>query len=141
MKRLFPILAVLCVLAGTFTSCNINTPVNFTEVDLMTKWKAQSDVDETAFQYCIFLSDKDDTGEYRLGKMWDEGDDVTETDVDQNFLGNGWFKWKLTGDELMEIHLMDNEGAEIPKYYTITTLNETTLIYEDSFGNSITWKR
>ncbi len=71
--------------------------------------------------------------------MWDEGDDVKESDLTE--LGNGWFKWKLTGDELMEIHLMENGGADIPKYYTITTLSETTLTYEDSFGNSITWKR
>ncbi len=139
MKRLFPILALVCVLAGAMTSCNPN-PVEFDEIELIGRWQAPSDVaPETAFQYCIFLEDKDDTGEYRLGKMWDEGDDVTEEDL--TYLGNGWFKWKLTGDELMEIHLMENGGAEVPKYYTITALSETTLIYEDSFGNEMIWKR
>ncbi len=139
MKRVLSIIAVLCALAGAFTSCNFN-PVEFDEIDLIGRWKAPSDVaPESAFQYCIFLEDKDDTGEYRLGKMWDEGDDVKEEDL--TYLGNGWFKWKLTGDELMEIHLMENGGAEIPKYYTITTLSETTLTYEDSFGKSITWTK
>ncbi len=139
MKRLFPILAVLCVLAGAFTSCNFN-PVEFDEIELIGKWKAPSDVaPESAFQYCIFLEEKDDTGEYRLGKMWDEGDDVKESDLTE--LGNGWFKWKLTGAELMEIHFMEYDWADIPKYYTITTLSETTLTYEDSFGKSITWTK
>lgn len=140
MKRLCSILATCCLLALAFTSCNFNPPVEYNELDLIAKWKAPSDVaPESAFQYCVFLEDKDDTGDYRLGKMWDEGDDVYETDL--TYLGNGWFKWKLTGDELMEIHMMEHDWADVPKYYTITTLSETTLTYEDSFGKSITWKR
>ncbi len=140
MKRLFPILTLLCVLVGAFTSCNFNPPAQFDEIDLIGRWYAPTAVEVmSCYQYCVFLEDKDETGEYRLGKMWDEGEHVFEEDL--TYLGNGWFKWKLTGDELMEIHLMENGGAEIPKYYTITTLSETTLIYEDGFGNSMTWKK
>ncbi len=137
MKRLFPILATICLFAGIFTSCS--PALEFDEIDLFGKWKTESEVaPESDFQYCVFLSDKDDTGEYYLGKMWDEGDDVKESDL--TYLGNGWFKWKLTGDELMEIHLMENGGAEVPKYYTITVLSETTLTYEDG-DKSITWTK
>ncbi len=142
MKRLFPIFAVLCVLAGAFTSC---TPtVEFDEIELIGKWKAPSEsAPASAFQYCIFLEDKDDTGEYRLGKFWDEGEGTYESDLgyDITDLKNGWFKWKLTDNELMEIHLMEYGWAEVPQRYTITTLSAATLTYEDSFGNSITWTR
>ncbi len=138
MKRLFFIFAVLCVVVGAFTSCS--PAVEFDEIELIGKWKAPSDVaPESAFQYCVFLEDKDDTGEYRLGKMWDEGDEVFEDDLTE--LGNGWFKWKLTGDKLMEIQMMEYGWADIIERYTITTLSETTLTYEDSFGNSITWTK
>ncbi len=141
MKRFLFVSLFMATMAMMFTGCMFTpTPDEYDELDLVSRWQAPSDVlPESAFQYCVFLLDKDDTGEYRLGYMWDEGDDVYEEDL--TYLGNGWFKWKLTGDELMEIHLMENGGAQSPKYYTITTLNEVSLTYEDSFGKSITWKR
>ncbi len=141
MKRFLSLPLLMAIMAVMFTGCIFVPETDeYNELDLVSRWKAPSDVaPESDFQYCVFQSDKDETGEYRLGYMWDEGDEVYESDL--TYLGNGWFKWKLTGDELVEIHLMENGGAQIPKYYTITMLNEVTLTYEDSFGKSITWKR
>jgi hypothetical protein len=44
--------------------------------------------------------------------------------------GNGWFQYKLeiSGD-LTEIHFMENGGAEIPKEYIVTMLNDNRLEY------------
>ncbi len=134
-------------MAGAFTSCKPereNEPgeydVEIKPAGLFGKWQAPSiNSSATVPQYCVFLQDKDDTGEYYLGKTWDEGDDVFEEDL--MYLGGGWFKWTLNAAELIEIHLMDNGGAEIPKYYTITDLTNMTLIYEDYAGKTFTWKK
>lgn len=54
---------------------------------------------------------------------------VTEEDVLNDKHGNGWFKWLLEKPQLTEIHLMSNNGGDIPKIYTITKLTDTELQY------------
>jgi len=53
--------------------------------------------------------------------------------------GNGWFKYDLkTSDgNLTEIHLMDNEGAEIPKVYIVSKLKDGALEYYEKDHASI----
>ena len=81
-----------------------------------------------------FTSEKDDTGEYKYGREWNESEDIFESDLLP--YGNGWFKYKLVQSDLTEIHLMDNGGAEVPKVYVVTKLTDTELQYKDNFGTT-----
>ena len=81
-----------------------------------------------------FTNEKDNTGEYKYGREWDESEDVFESDLLP--YGNGWFKYKLVKSDLTEIHLMDNGGAELPKVYVVTKLTAGNLEYKDNFGTT-----
>ena len=56
--------------------------------------------------------------------------------------GNGWFKYKFetSNKNLTEIHLMDNEGAEIPKIYIVSVLTDTDLEYYEEDHKSIKYR-
>lgn len=114
------------------TSCfGPNPPevIKFKEADLLGLWQ------ETGTEaYVRFTSEKDDTGEYKYGREWDESEDIFESDLLP--YGNGWFKYKLVQSDLTEIHLMDNGGAEVPKVYVVTKLTDTELQYKDNFGTT-----
>ena len=98
--------------------------VNFSESDLYGTW--QEDGTEA---YVRFLTAAEDTidGEYKFGYEWD----VKPEDL--IYHGNGWFKWKLVEAELTELHLMDNQGAPIPKIYTVSKLTSTEMLLKDNY--------
>lgn len=112
------------------TSCfGSSEEPTFAENDLLGLWQ------ETGTEaYVRFTSEKDDTGEYKYGREWDESEDIFESDLLP--YGNGWFKYKLVQSDLTEIHLMDNGGAEVPKVYVVTKLTDTELQYKDNFGTT-----
>ena len=119
-------------MGAVVASCSLGTEPTFQENDLLGLWKED---DTEAF--VRFTSEKDSTGVYKFGYEWDEGDGVFESDrtnIDSKY-GNGWFKWQLVKADLTEIHLMEYGGAELPKVYTVTKLNDTELLYEDDFKN------
>ena len=130
MKRRITILGILAVIALAMTSCfnHDNTPT-FAERDLLGLW--QEDGTEA---FMRFTSEKDDTGEYKYGREWDESEDIFESDLLP--YGNGWFKYKLVQSDLTEIHLMDNGGAEVPKVYVVTKLTAGDLEYKDNVGTT-----
>lgn len=118
------------MIAVAMTSCfgPSNEP-DFVEADLLGLWQ------ETGTEaYVRFTSEKDDTGEYKYGREWNESEDIFESDLLP--YGNGWFKYKLVQSDLTEIHLMDNGGAEVPKVYVVTKLTDTELQYKDNFGTT-----
>lgn len=134
MKRVFYFVAVVCLVLLAATGC---TPKD--EVDepvapdaLYGYWKKPN-----ANQYLRFMTEEEDTrdGEYLFGYEFDLDDDVLETDLWEQYHGNGWFKYKMTVNQkdttLHEIILMDNQGADIPKTYIIQSLTATTLSYKD----------
>jgi len=130
MKQRGLIVGILVVVAIMMTSCfgSSNEP-DFVEADLLGLWQ------ETGTEaYVRFTSEKDDTGEYKYGREWDESEDTFESDLKP--YGNGWFKYKLVKSDLTEIHLMDNGGAEVPKIYVVTKLTDTVLQYKDDFGTT-----
>ena len=114
------------------TSCfGPNPPevIKFKEADLLGLWQ------ETGTEaYVRFTSEKDETGEYKYGREWDESEDIFESDLLP--YGNGWFKYKLVQSDLTEIHLMDNGGAEVPKVYVVTKLTAGDLEYKDNYGTT-----
>lgn len=112
------------------TSCfGSSEEPTFMENDLLGLWQ------ETGTEaYVRFTSEKDETGEYKYGREWNESEDIFESDLLP--YGNGWFKYKLVKSDLTEIHLMDNGGAEVPKVYIVTKLTDTELQYKDNFGTT-----
>ena len=111
-------------------SCQ-QTVDNFQKSDLYGTWQAVG-----TQEYVCFLSAEKDTidGDYLYGYEWDEADETEESDMwnPSSYHGNGWFKWKLVEAELKELHLMDNDGAPIPKIYTVTKLTSSELVYKDN---------
>ena len=98
--------------------------------------------------YVRFTEEQSDEEGFLYGREWDE-DDWFETEMTyEEYLiwnreklghpGNGWFKYKFetTDGGLTEIHLMDNEGAEIPMVYIVSKLTDTELeYYEKEYTN------
>ena len=130
MKQRSLVVGILVVVAIMMTSCfgSSNEP-DFVEADLLGLWQEKG-----TEAYVRFTSEKDDTGEYKYGREWDESEDTFESDLKP--YGNGWFKYKLVKSDLTEIHLMDNGGAEVPKIYVVTKLTDTALQYKDDFGTT-----
>ena len=124
MKKSILRIALVAMVGAVVASCGMEP--TFQENDLLGLW--QEDGKEA---FVRFTSEKDSTGVYKYGCEWDEGDGVFESDLTK--YGNGWFKWQLVKADLTEIHLMEYGGAELPKVYTVTKLNDTELKYEDDF--------
>ena len=130
MTRKLIFSATLIVVAIAMTSCfNIDNTPSFAERDLLGLW--QEDGTET---FVRFTNEKDDTGEYKYGREWDESEDIFESDLLP--YGNGWFKYKLVQSDLTEIHLMDNGSAIAPKIYQVVKLNAAELQYKDAQGTT-----
>ena len=125
----------------------------YNDADLIGRWQAPSESDlapEGNYQYCVFQAARDQETMKRFGYMWDMGDhadwDYSQGDYEQFLLteelhGNGWFLWKINGDELEEYHFMSEGWATVPKVYTIVTLDQSTLVYKDSFGKRRTFTK
>ena len=130
MKKNSLVLGILVFVSVVMTSCfgPSNEP-SFVEADLLGLWQ-----EEGTEAYVRFTSEADETGEYKYGREWDEGDDVSEGDLTP--YGNGWFKYKLVKSDLTEIHLMDNGGANIPKVYQVVKLTAGELEYRDEYKNT-----
>mgnify|MGYP003479139250 FL=1 len=130
MKTNIKQFGILTIIVIAMTSCfNTTEEPTFVEADLLGLWQEKG-----TEAYVRFTNEKDDTGEYKYGREWDESEDIFESDLLP--YGNGWFKYKLVKSDLTEIHLMDNGGAEIPKIYVVTKLTDTELQYKDNFGTT-----
>lgn len=130
MKTSIKHLSILAVIIIAMTSCfNTIEEPTFVETDLLCLWQEKG-----TEVYVRFTNEKDNTGEYKYGREWDESEDVFESDLLP--YGNGWFKYKLVKSDLTEIHLMDNGGAELPKVYVVTKLTAGNLEYKDNFGTT-----
>jgi hypothetical protein len=133
MKKRTILFGVLAIVAMVMISCQSDKPT-FQEADLLGLWQENG---QEAF--VRFTAEKDSTGEYKYGREWDESDDMSESDLKP--YGNGWFKYKLVKSDLTEIHLMDNDGAEIFKVYTVLHLTEDVLEYKDDRGITTTFTK
>lgn len=133
MKKRTILFGVLAIVAMVMISCQSDKPT-FQEADLLGLWQENG---QEAF--VRFTAEKDSTGEYKYGREWDESDDMSESDLKP--YGNGWFKYKLVKSDLTEIHLMDNDGAEIFKVYTVLHLTEDVLKYKDDRGITTTFAK
>lgn len=104
----------IILLAALVTGCVPSTPtVSYDENLLYGEWQ------EGTVHY-VFK----EGGE---GYTWDTSEDITEEEASP-------FTWSLNNDQLLLTHTLWN-GTIVPKTYTITTLNQRTLVYQDSYGN------
>lgn len=130
MKTNIKQFGILTIIVIAMTSCfNTSEEPTFVEADLLGLWQEKG-----TEVYVRFTNEKDNTGEYKYGREWDESEDIFESDLLP--YGNGWFKYKLVKSDLTEIHLMDNGGAELPKVYVVTKLTAGNLEYKDNFGTT-----
>ncbi len=67
------------------------------------------------------------------GYTWDTADDVTEEEAQS-------YTWTISGSTLTLTHQMEMGGV-VPKTYTLTRLNATTLSYYDSYGSTYVFTR
>lgn len=97
--------------------------------------------------YVRFTTEQSEETGYLYGREWDEADWYDEGSYEdflieqrnkQGYPGNGWFKYLFeTSGSLTEIHLLDNGGAEIPKVYVVSKLNDTALEYYEKEQKSV----
>lgn len=125
-------LILIAVIGMALGGCNFghtNDPT-FEMNDLYGYW-----LQDNTEHYVRFTNELSDENPYRYGYEWDEADEVFESDVlkereDVGRPGNGWFKyWLEEKGDLHEIHLMSNDGAEIPKEYIVAVLTDDRLEY------------
>jgi hypothetical protein len=69
------------------------------------------------------------------GVTWDTGDDVQEEEGQP-------FTWSFDSEtnRLTLVHQMEM-GAVVPKAYTLTALNDSTMEYKDNYGQKFKYKR
>ena len=122
MKKLVVIAASLAsIVLILFSSCE--TPVTFDETLLIGKWTRPST-----------LTDGQDCYRYNAdytGATWDTGEVAVEEEAQP-------FTWSLEGAVLTQVH-QGKMGQVVPKVYTLTTLNDSTLSYKDDYGVSATF--
>ena len=122
MKKLVVIAASLAsIVLILFSSCE--TPVTFDETLLIGQWNRPST-----------LTDGQDCYRYKAdytGATWDTGDVAGEEEAQP-------FTWTLEGAVLTQLH-QGEMGQVVPKAYTLTTLNDSTLSYKDDYGVSATF--
>lgn len=137
MKK-FYYLAMCAIVSVVLTGCfgpSTNNEPKFSLSDLQALWQRTN-----TLEFIRFTTEQSDEAGYLLGREWDEDDtddmatyesDLIEARETLGRPGNGWFKYKFTTTDggLHEIHLMDNEGAEIPKEYIVSKLTSTDLEY------------
>ena len=134
MKKRIIFLSVLAVIALTMTSCwNVPEEV-FDEANLLGKWIKDdaTGLDSVPVEFVRFTDELDPRREYKYGRQWNVSEDIYEEDLKP--YGNGWFKYKLVNNNLTEIHLTDNGGADVVKIYTVLQLTDDVLKYKDGRG-------
>ena len=110
----------VCCIAILMSSCDLfNRKEKFDKTLLNGCW-----VSGTLYEYY----NADGTGH-----TWDILDDVTEEEAQP-------FTWTLEKRTLTQIHQMEM-GGNVPKIYTVTKLNATTLEYHDDYGKYYTFTK
>lgn len=119
MKKFLVLATALIAVAILFNSCQKDQNTSFDETLLYGKWQSGT-------VFYKYLSNYE-------GTTWDTADDQVD--------GEGLsFTWSLDNSDLTQIYVMEL-GGTVPKVYTVTVLNSTTLTYHDSFGVSTTFTK
>ena len=126
--RKFHLFALVALVTIAFTSCNMIGGGGKSQPEYQLSALQGLWVENNTQHFVRFTTEQSDEPKYFYGREWDEAEDVFEEDLTP--YGNGWFKyWFETNGGLHELHLMDNDGAVIPKEYIVSVLTDTKLEY------------
>lgn len=67
------------------------------------------------------------------GLQWDTKDDVGRDEAQQ-------FTWQMENNNLRQIYSMQMGGV-VPRAYTVTFVDDESLVYKDDFGTSYMWDK
>lgn len=67
---------------------------------------------------------------YYWGREWNTSDDILEEDLTP--YGNGWFKWKKDGDNVVELHMTENQIVSVPYEYKMLRLSNQEMRYKET---------
>lgn len=81
--------------------------------------------DDSPLAFRVFTNENADDG-FCWGYEWDESEDVYVSDL--VYQGNGWFRWRIEGNQLLELHMMEASDAVVPVVHTIQKLHEDRLV-------------
>ena len=118
-------LVLMALVSIAFIGCEMfdKKSSDFSLSDLQGKWRTDG-----TQEYWRFTTDPvaNEVG-YFWGCEWNEAQDVHESDL--VYHGDGWFKYKLSGDQLIEWHMTDYGWADIAQIYVVTVLTSTKMTY------------
>lgn len=67
------------------------------------------------------------------GLQWDTKDDVSKDEAQT-------FYWEMKDNQLKQVYKMEL-GAVVPRTYTVTFVDDESLVYKDDFGTSFMWDK
>ncbi|MBN1767891.1 MAG: hypothetical protein JXR50_07775 [Prolixibacteraceae bacterium] len=120
MKRIGSLFTLLILSVVLLVSCDEMDDSAFDDALLIGKWQSGT----------LFYTYEYDGS----GATWDEGDDVHEDEAQR-------FTWTLVNAELTQIHIFESSESTVTKVYTLNTLTETNLQYEDVFGKQFSFTK
>ena len=125
MKKILYV-AFVAIVGVCFVSCN-KKQKDFYLSDLQGLW-----LEDGTKHYVNFTTEsaaEDYQADFMWGYEWDEADSVFEDLVLNDRHKNGWFVYRLTKDELLELHKTGEDWADIPKVYTMVVLTSSKMTY------------
>ena len=103
----------------SMSSCSPDKDVEFDKTLLTGKWQ-----ETNTLNFEVYNADG-------TGYTWDEGDGVYEDEAQL-------FTWEVDESEMIHVHKMEM-GGDVPMYYIITELTESTLKYYDAYNEKDTY--
>lgn len=68
--------------------------------------------------------------DYYWGREWNTSDDILEEDLTP--YGNGWFKWKKDGNNVVELHMTEHQIVSVPYEYKMLRLSNQEMRYKET---------
>ena len=68
--------------------------------------------------------------DYYWGREWNTSDDILEEDLTP--YGNGWFKWKKDGNNVVELHMTEHQIVSVPYEYKMLRLSSQEMRYKET---------
>lgn len=132
MKRISKLLFLATMVSLCFAACKPDE-ADFSADDLVGKWVNGTEYWRYDKEYSAYPIETGTTVNVN-GFTWDEGDDVYESEAQG-------FQWNIRGDQLTQIHILQNTGASLPKVYTLESITSDELQYRDNYGQTFTFTR
>lgn len=140
MKKRY-VFVLLAALGLCLTGCEIlGGEEDPKEADLYGRWEAPSNLGPGNIVF-VFMDETCENAGTTYGKWgytYDEGDDVHLDDVvNEDFHGNGWFGWTLSGKKIQTYQMHTASEAVDPFTYEIISLSGNQMTMKE--GNMGTY--